>query len=265
MSTFLYNYIESLEDSWREISILYEEANFHFEKTPDIYSALCRSISILIVAHLEGFLKELSKAIVKDLSIVSFSKLPKIIKRHHCSLFLGPDDKSKDYNNRSEALIKNLEQYQDYKISIDAFLHGNNNPKCSIIEKYAQSFGCYNVFMGLYGSSLEQYVFSCSNNFTLERIHRVLRWRLKKGTKNFPYDIEYNFLGISKKKSKEKSFWEDFIEKINSNRHRIVHGNDFSNHTNLNELLEDIWKTRIFQLAFIFLICQSIKIEKIDQ
>lgn len=254
-------YIESLSSSWREVEILYQEALANFDKNPAVYNALCRSITVLIVANLEGFLKEVSKALVNDIATVPFSLLPQNIKRQHCTIFLGPILKTKEYNLRVKKLIEEFEKYPEYKISNLAFLHGNNNPKSSIIEIYADCFGCSNIFKELRGSVIDNRVFSGATNKTLRRVYCALGWLLKRKLKNFPYNIDENFLKLEKIDCKEKGLWELFIEKINMHRHGIVHGNEFANNTNHNELEEDILKTKIFQLAFIAVVCLNLSIK----
>jgi hypothetical protein len=50
------------------------------------YNALCRACSVLLAAHLEGFIKELGKNLVSDFNfnVESFSMMPSAMQRNFC-------------------------------------------------------------------------------------------------------------------------------------------------------------------------------------
>lgn len=261
MNTFLHSYIESLDNTWKEIDLLCEEAIIHHNKNNlEIYNAICRSITVLLVSHLEGFLKELCRNIIKDLALLPFKDLPNNIKRQHCIYFLGQNDHSKVFNEKVNKLISNLDQYTNYRISTDSFEENtNDNPKPSIVEKYADKLGTKNIFKYIHNSDVERLVFGGGSPNSLERAFKLLQWSVKKKTKNYPYKITPGFLNLSIKENSPKcTLWEEFLHTINFNRHQIAHGNNFINNTSITNLLEDKWKTRILQLTIILIVCQNL-------
>jgi len=86
MSTNLVTLLEKLDRQWKEVDQLIDNAKENRANNEDLYNALCRSISILIVSHLEGFTKELVKNIIFDLSEgFSFREMPSAIKKTYWS------------------------------------------------------------------------------------------------------------------------------------------------------------------------------------
>ncbi len=109
MATFLSDFVQSLENNWEEVDTLL----LHAEEVKDInlklYNALCRSVTILIVAHLEGFIKDLIKNIVQDINRnCEFSNIPEALKRTYCKSYLGSnlDNKDKSYEAKIKKLIE---------------------------------------------------------------------------------------------------------------------------------------------------------------
>ena len=53
MSTFAYEFLNQLDEQWCEVDLLINEArNAQAQSKEDLYDVLCRSSSLLIVAHL---------------------------------------------------------------------------------------------------------------------------------------------------------------------------------------------------------------------
>lgn len=77
MSTFIYELVSSIDVRWQEVSILIEKASEAQDSQPDLYDALCRASVVLMVAHLEGFTKEVAKSLLSDINKFStFKKSP---------------------------------------------------------------------------------------------------------------------------------------------------------------------------------------------
>lgn len=68
--TFINFLLNELDSRWNEISILLKTAK-DYEKTNQVlHDAICRSVSVLMVAHFEGFYKDLIKNIIEDIRAV---------------------------------------------------------------------------------------------------------------------------------------------------------------------------------------------------
>lgn len=108
MSTYLHDFSSQLTCNWKEVDLLIEEAKTHEESSSDIYNVLCRSVTILTVAHLEGFTKEIVKVVIKDLNnYCEFRELPRKIQKFYCDDYLLKPDKpsSKKHNEHVERLV----------------------------------------------------------------------------------------------------------------------------------------------------------------
>ncbi|EIM4665444.1 hypothetical protein LM945_005336, partial [Escherichia coli] len=57
MATFIADYLDTVDLQWKEVDILVNEAIRVQNLNEELYNALCRSITVLIVAHMEGFVK----------------------------------------------------------------------------------------------------------------------------------------------------------------------------------------------------------------
>lgn len=90
MSTFLKEYLNQLEEQWTEVDVLITAASKCEENDKELFNAMCRSTSVLIVAHMEGFIKDLTKNLIRDLNAnKEFSELPKAIQITSCKGYLG--------------------------------------------------------------------------------------------------------------------------------------------------------------------------------
>ncbi|MCY7552890.1 MAE_28990/MAE_18760 family HEPN-like nuclease, partial [Bacillus safensis] len=76
------------EERWNEIDLLIGQIIINKENE-EIYNVLCRSTVVLLVAHLEGYIKEAASALIDDLNYnVHFEDLPTSIKKTYVSSFL---------------------------------------------------------------------------------------------------------------------------------------------------------------------------------
>ncbi|MDE1488779.1 hypothetical protein KKI90_21155 [Xenorhabdus bovienii] len=67
MRPFTVNYINKLNDQWREIDCIIDLADEHIHNHIDTYNSLCRSAMVLCVSHMENFYKELVKNLISDI------------------------------------------------------------------------------------------------------------------------------------------------------------------------------------------------------
>ncbi|WNZ57370.1 MAE_28990/MAE_18760 family HEPN-like nuclease [Microbulbifer sp. MKSA007] len=260
MSTYLLDFVEQLDEKWKEVDTLLNEAKKHEESNSELYNALCRSITVLIVAHLEGFTKDLVKAIVRDVNQeLAFGNLSIAMQRTYCRKYLGEQH---EVNGNYESKLKKLiEKFCEVggKISHEPFLKSSNkNPKPDVIKTIFENFGVNDVFTKLHKSTLDE-VFSESDK-ELENKISVSKQYLKASTNNFPYPCTKEALGIqtSKNKSKERTLWQVFLDEINQKRHEVAHGNDFENGESVNVLESRKNKIVYLQLGLVQLIASTI-------
>ena len=100
MTTFLKDFVSTNEDKWEEIDLLIKTAQDIQDEDEKLYNAICRSLTVLLVAHLEGFTKDIVKCFIQDLNRnCGFSELPIAVKRTYCKKYLGnkPDGKGKSF------------------------------------------------------------------------------------------------------------------------------------------------------------------------
>uniref|UniRef100_A0A7C2B2I3 RiboL-PSP-HEPN domain-containing protein n=1 Tax=Pseudomonas graminis TaxID=158627 RepID=A0A7C2B2I3_9PSED len=254
MSTFLQEYVSSLGDRWTEVDLIIEKAKSAKEDDFDFYNAICRSATILIVAHLEGFVKDLTKCVVNDLNRSgSFSDFPISVKRTYCSKYLGtvPDKDIGAYQRKLTALISKLDEL-DCKISHDPFLfQKNKNPSANMIVTVFENFGISNVFGYLHDSQVDD-IFAMSLGEIKEKA-RELRSVVVAASQNYPYIVDYAALGFEKRKPNGRTLWEEFIEQINQRRHSVAHGTDFDNADDVSDLEKRKAKVELLQYALTIL------------
>jgi RiboL-PSP-HEPN len=259
MATFLKEFVITIGERWQEVDLLITRAKDVQESDEQLYHVLCRSVTILLVAHLEGFTKDLAKSIIHDLnSHCSFMELPKAVQRTYCKKFLGTKttENNKIYDNNLNDLITKFEEV-GCQISNEPFhFTTNRNPSANILKTIFNNFGISNVFYYLHSSKLED-MFSMTLAELHEYTEEVLAF-IVGGVEDFPYDLSGEGYGLIKNKVKTKTIWEDFLEQINKKRHSIAHGNIFSNTNDIRELEQTKSKIVLTQYAFIVILAATI-------
>lgn len=251
MATFVYEYINELENNWQEVDILldYAEDLKNNEENEKLYNALCRSISVLLVAHLEGFLKNLIKNLINDLNYnLSFVNMPEDIKTKYCEKYLG-DEKV------NLAKLKDKFEFYNIKITEDIFsVNGNKNPKASIIDSIFKNFGLQNIFFHVKELHNDQ-IFDdmpLSNSITLLT---SIKNDLLEGTKFFVYNFNSDTKYNKKMNTPPKTMWEEFLEQINKSRHDVAHGNNFDNISEIQILKKNKIKVCVLQYLLTYILC----------
>ncbi len=255
MNTNVYDFMLSTEEVWAEVDVLIELAE-KFEDNGNAYNAICRSATVLILSHLEGFIKALFVCIVRDLnSNLSFSSLPKAIRKTYCKHLIGGDD-VKNSDARILNLMKELERL-DGDLAVDTFdVKKNANPKPKVISKMCERFGVCDPFVMLHQSRLED-IFSMTESESVAEL-KGLRTDIAVAIKDFPYNLVLDKYGLSSGGKNKTSFWQSFIDEINRKRHQIAHGSTFENHSSARSLKADKIKIEYFQCALIALVCGKI-------
>lgn len=260
MSTNLTLLFEKLEKQWQEVDILIEHAKLNRESNEELYNALCRSISILVVSHLEGFTKDLVKNIIYDLSDgLHFKEMPEAIKRTYCSKYIGfKNDNNK--NGYDKTIIKLIDKFEEIDITIEheIFLFADNkNPKPSIIEKLFKNFGINDIFKYLCKSKLDE-SFS-STRSELKELLEEIKLYMVTHIMTFPYTISLDEYNLDSTTCNEtRTLWQTFLDDINHKRHNIVHGNNFENADDINELEKTKIKIMILQFGLITILAHNV-------
>lgn len=258
MATFIADYLDTVDLQWKEVDILVEEATRVQETNEELYNALCRSITVLIVAHMEGFIKGAVKNIINDYASLKFIELPPSLKRTYCKKYLGFDEKAlSNYQSTMQNLIEDLEKSEDFRISYEPFIfERNKNPKPDAIENIASRFGVNDIFKNLHNSRFDR-IFEMSSP-QIKKTIELTAALLKKRICNFPYKIRKNAYFTKPTKYNGRTLWQTFLDDLNQQRHKIAHGNDFNNSTDINSLISLKDKVRVLQYSFLTIICAEI-------
>jgi hypothetical protein len=260
MNTFIYDYIERLDEQWNEVDILLDEAKKVQHINVELYHVLCRSASILMVAHFEGFTKDLCKNVISDLNHnCNYENIPTPIKMTGCKKYLGFDKKAiPDYDSKLRDMMEDLSKANNYSICYTAFLfEKNKNPKPDVLKEVLSRFGIEDVFKNLHESGFEGAFISKSS---LERLLKRMRTIVKRSVEKFPYlcsDVKLKRFKLKPCKYSGRTIWQTFLDDVNQNRHAIAHGNTFSNDNEHPGLVVKMNKIRLIQYIIIYLSCYS--------
>ncbi len=259
MATFINDYLIKLEEQWTEVDILIEQAKVSQDSNLELYNVICRSVSILVVAHMEGFIKGLAKNIVHDLNDnVTFEYLPKAVKKTYCKKYLGFDQAiSKNYNGLLDEMCAEFSQYNDFKISYEPFLFDKNrNPKPDSIKSVLTRFGIADIFQNLNKS----YFDGCfeSRRKTINYLNKIKKVT-SLSTLSFPYRASNSKFKLNKSKyNGARTLWQAYLDDLNSMRHKIVHGNSFDNLVSIEQLVDDKNKAHLLQLVITYCMCAAV-------
>jgi hypothetical protein len=78
MSTASFELAQSIPARVDELSVLIRQAKAVQDTQESLYNAVCRACCVLMASHLEGFLKDLSTSITRDLNynLGGFGQMP---------------------------------------------------------------------------------------------------------------------------------------------------------------------------------------------
>jgi len=272
MSTYLLDFVEQLDEKWKEVDILLIEAIKHEESNSSLYNAICRSITVLIVAHLEGFTKDLVKAVIKDINQQSkFGQLSIAMQRTYCRKYIGEiTEKSGSNDFKIKQLVTKFSDIE-CGISHEPFLSSSNkNPKPSVIHNIFENFGIMDVFNTLSGSIVDE-IFSDSGRLIENKIVESKKY-VTENVNSFPYACTLERLDLpdntnKPKQKKQRTLWQSFLDDINQQRHEVAHGNNFENGESVRALKTRKNKVVYFQLELVsfmaFKLMDSIKLDDI--
>lgn len=247
--------LNDLDFRWEEVDLLIEQAENVEESNPKLYSALSRSISVLVVAHLEGFIKDLAKALIQDINqSCNFNDLSDAIQRTYTTRYVI-NNKESNPNFYINQLVEKFKQI-NCKISHEPFLKiDNKNPKPDMIKTILLNFGIKNAFSNLKESNFDEVFEDIPIHIINEKTVQI-KESLISLIGNFPYTttlpplkLEPTDLGKN-----ERTLWQTFLDDINQRRHEVAHGNIFNNSESPRALRERRVKLHYLQLALIIII-----------
>lgn len=257
MPTFLSEFTRELEQRWEEIDLLITQCEVAENGNPKLYSALSRSISVLIVAHLEGFTKDLVKTVIHDINQnANFSRLSIEIQRTYCRKFLGNQDNiSGNYHVYVKQLIEKFSEIQ-CSISHEPYLISENkNPKPDILKTIMNNFGIKNIFSNIKNSDFDE-VFADMSLVDIQQNAKIAKDILLEDLDKFPYSSELKTFKLNGTQvvNNERTLCQTFLDEINQKRHEVAHGNIFNNSEDPKVLKKRRFTVYYLQLMLIALI-----------
>jgi hypothetical protein len=265
MTTAAFEASSSIVVRMQELRILLNEAKKYERKNTPLYDALCRSSSVLLASHLEGFVKDITKSVRNDLNynLKEFKRMPVALKREFVKKMSSYEGVSQnDLDSRARQIMAFFDD-NHVPIDFEAFARkeiDGKNPSVKNIEQPFSKFGVNNVLSALDSSYFLQ-VFEGSPAKT----HILLREmkRCRSTLHSWPYRIidEKRFLGkkpAGAKKASQQSLWVTFIEEIVTRRHKIAHGESLLNLASSQELEVEVDKVEILMSGLLYYFCGSI-------
>ncbi|WNZ45185.1 MAE_28990/MAE_18760 family HEPN-like nuclease [Leptolyngbya boryana CZ1] len=262
MSTFVYDLVNSIDDRLQEVRTLIEKAAAERNNNSDLYDPLCRATVLLIVAHLEGFVKEIAKAIISDINqFSSFRESPVALKRTFCKTFMiSNQENGREVEQKVQQLINMLNNLET-KFIVDPFLvespYGNNkNPSPGVINKICANFGVKNIFSWFNDSSLDIVFSGVASEIDL--LLEKLKSHVLNNTQSYPYNLDISFFEIKEPAAKNgstRSFWETFLDQLLKSRNDIAHGSLLTNSLSVEELADFLNKVIVLKYGLVLVLC----------
>jgi hypothetical protein len=262
MSTFVYDLVNSIDDRLREVRILIEKAAAEQNNSSELYDPLCRATVLLVVAHLEGFVKEIAKAIIYDINqFSSFKESPVALKRTFCKTFMIFSQENGRVVEPFVQQLINMLNNLETKFVVDPFLvessYGNNkNPSPSVINKICANFGVRNIFSWFNGSRLD-IVFSGIGS-EIDLLLEKLKFHTLENTQSYPYELDISLFDVkepSEKNAITRSFWETFLDQLLKIRNDIAHGSSLTNSLSVEELNDFLNKVIVLKYGLVLVLC----------
>lgn len=256
MMTGTYELLYSIPGRIGEIQLLLARASEAKDKDSSFYDALCRASAVLLAAHLEAFLKELSNHIISDLNyhLQDFSSMPTVLKREFCLKIAFYEGVEKREIDRRVSQLMRFFDTNSVKIDLSAFPYlqnPNKNPSADVIQASLEKIGVPNVLHSISGDSFTS-VFdgNARSDWLLKRNLR----RLVSTVYKFPYRCASNefVFDRSKPAKGQTTLWHEFVETVMTRRHSIVHGDTLENGSSDTELSHDAEKLLVLMYAMSF-------------
>jgi hypothetical protein len=268
MSTASFELAQSVPSRTSELLLLVTNAKAVAETDEIFYNALCRSACVLLASHLEGFLKDASKSIIRDLNyyLDNFSQMPTVMQREFCRRIAHYEGvANSEVNDRINQLIKFFSK-NSVSIDMTAFSYKENpnkNPKPSVIELTFDRIGVPNILSAIATPTYEE-AFSGGESELNNHIKNLMT--ITKILEEFPFkDVPAPYTPKwtgAKKKKDIQTIWHAFIEEIMNRRHSVAHGDTLSHDTSWEQLHLDILKMQMLMYGLLLssatFICRDI-------
>lgn len=251
--TFLKEFFSDIEVRLSEIYSLIDVARDKFEVDDKAYDAVCRSSCVMLVSHMEGLCKLLSRAIISDLNkFLDFAHMPNKIKREYCAQFIYAEKIDEKNINSAINKLLTLLDIANPKIDLDIFTSKNKNPSPNFLRLLANSFGTEDAFSYIKDSIVDG-IFSTDSIEYIKDITLKLKDIANEGSNYYPYKFDLDKTLLDQKANKEtksETLSETFISQILTIRHNIAHGDSIENKKSLIEIQRDLEKTKCIMYAF---------------
>lgn len=253
MSTCIYTLIQDLDRKWDEVSVLLKKAEELDDSNPLIIP-LCKALTVLIVANLEGHLQNVLKALVTDVNDNNFfAGTHYNMKRTQCLQYF-PDSSNSESSIRK--LISKFEE-TSVKYDADAFLfERGKNPKMTVMERIYESVGGKS-FWGYISDCEVERVFENDRTY-ISNLASGLREELLNKTESFPYTLDICSMGVNQvpKRSNKECLWGAFIDHILTYRNYAAHGDDVAP-LSVEEIKTAFEKIKVLELLSTALIAHA--------
>ena len=256
MITGTYELVYSIPKRIGEIQLLVARASKAKDKDEAFYDALCRASAVLLAAHLEAFLKEISANIIADLNynLQDFSRMPEALKREFClkiAYYEGVEKKEVD--KRVNQLLRFFDK-NSVDIDLSAFKYvenPNKNPSVDLIQTSLNKVGVPHVLHSIGGSDFTS-VFD-GNSRTDWVVRRKMR-RSVASLYSFPFRSLADVFTFDRGKPAkgQTTLWHEYIETVMTRRHSIVHGDTIENNSSDTELARDAEKLLVLMYGLAF-------------
>ena len=264
METAAFGTAKTISTRMAEVRLLIDKARIFEDEDEAFHDALCRSASVLLVSHIEGFLKDIVSSICIDLNyfVGDFAKMPDSLKRQFALNWVHYDGlPDREVNSRA----KKLQDFFDEN-SVPVRLLGQNmeadggkNPSVKVIDRLFEPLGINKIVSSLH-SDFYQRAFEGSSGANLLLLRRCLANRSK--VYSWPYRecSSEEFMPPPKKGDPYagNSLWVTFIEDILKRRHSIAHGTALENKENPTSLSWDVSKAEALMSGLMLFACGEI-------
>ncbi|NHN89960.1 HEPN domain-containing protein [Acetobacter conturbans] len=263
MSTAVFEVAITLPQRMGEVRKLVEKAELCNETDPEFRDALCRSASVLLVSHVEGFLKDVVSSICADLNyfVRDFSRMPESMKRDFSYRISHYDGVPKCDIEKRTNKIKEFFTINSVPIDFDFLPIKENmgNPTVSSIDKYFTPIGINKIVSSL-SSDFYHQIFSGSASSAYKLLRKCKSSYSK--VYSWPYQA-YSNSDFKEPPNKGDPYatdalWATFIEDMLRRRHKIAHGSTLENTESTVNLERDINKVEIMITGIMIYACGKI-------
>lgn len=257
MSTAAFDAVRAIPKRTGEIRRLIASAKGVESNDEDLYNSICRASSILMAAQLEGFIKDIYRAISDDFNfnIYDFSKRPAAMQNEFCRQIAYFDGVPESEVNSRVNSLKKFFAANTVSMEFGAFPYKetpNKNPGADTVDAKFKRIGVPDVVASIAGSFFEE-IFKNDSRATYKVLRECARGRA--GLYRFPYRKMPPSYGFTYKVGVKSSPWRDYLESIMKRRHSIAHGDTFDNPTTWEELSRDVDKLDAFMHALAYSCC----------